>query len=150
VVDYGKKLSCLCNPPSREVVLVDVPPVNLLIVDGSGNLNTSLEFQEAIEVLFSLSYALKFKIKKIHSIGYIVMNPEGLWWTVMVMQPDSMAMALFTETSLESAEKEYRGPGQGALPIVLRRSVGANHACRALRYGGVDPYQALHFVADNG
>ena len=38
--------------------------MNFLMIDGSGDPNTSQEYKDAIEALFSLSYTLKFIIKK--------------------------------------------------------------------------------------
>jgi hypothetical protein len=76
-----------------------------LRVDGSGDPNTASVYKDAVEALFSLSYTIKFGIKK-GSTGtdYAVMPLEGLWWaddmkqfsvtrkdewrwTMMIMQP---------------------------------------------------------------
>ena len=76
------------------------------MVDGEGDPNTSKTFEEAIEALYSLSYTLKFSLKKSPKpIDYGVMPLEGLWWadtpgafhlqrksawkwTAMILQPD--------------------------------------------------------------
>jgi hypothetical protein len=63
-IDFKKDLKHLYNPPAKEVVIVDVPQMNFLMVDGAGNPNTSQEFIDAIEALYGVSYALKFMIKK--------------------------------------------------------------------------------------
>lgn len=93
------------QPSSKEVVMVDVPPMNFLMVDGEGDPNTSQAFSDAIAALFAVSYTVKFMIKKsVMAIDYSVMPLEGLWWaddmskfspedksiwkwTVMIMQP---------------------------------------------------------------
>ena len=41
-----------------------MPAMNFLMVDGEGDPNTAQSFQDAINVLYPLSYALKFMIKK--------------------------------------------------------------------------------------
>lgn len=52
------------------------------MVDGEGDPNTSQAFSDAIEVLFTVSYAVKFMIKKegAAAVDYGVMPLEGLWW----------------------------------------------------------------------
>ena len=107
--DLRKTLKQLYQPSAREVVRVDVPAMNFLMVDGMGDPNTSQAFADAVEVLFSLSYTLKFMIKKGRlAIDYGVLPLEALWWaddmaaltegdkskwkwTAMIMQPDFVA-----------------------------------------------------------
>ncbi len=79
-VDLKKQLEEFYNSSSKEVKFVDVPAMNFLMVDGKGNPNDSPEYKAAIEVLFMVSYALKFMVKKAKSIDYSVMPLEGLWW----------------------------------------------------------------------
>lgn len=108
-MDLKKTLKHLYQPSAKEIVRVDVPEMNFLMVDGKGDPNTSQPFADAVEALFSLSYTLKFMIKKGQlAIDYGVMPLEGLWWaddpsaftngdkdswqwTAMVMQPDFVA-----------------------------------------------------------
>ena len=104
-VDFKKRLKELYQPSAKEVVQVNVPALNYLMVDGEGDPNTSKQFADAVEALFSLSYTLKFMVKKgALEIDYGVMPLEGLWWsddmtafatgdkakwkwTLMIMQP---------------------------------------------------------------
>jgi hypothetical protein len=53
-VDLKKDLTHLYNPSAKEVSVVDVPTMNFLMVDGSGDPNVSLEYQQAMEALFTL------------------------------------------------------------------------------------------------
>src|SRR5579871_2711596 len=62
--------------------VVDVPEAPFLMVDGAGDPNTALAYAEAVEALYSLSYALKFMLKKEIELDYHVMPLEGLWWAV--------------------------------------------------------------------
>jgi hypothetical protein len=79
-VDLKKQLEEFYNSSSKEVKFVNVPAMNFLMVDGKGNPNDSPEYKAAIEVLFMVSYALKFMVKKAKSIDYGVVPLEGLWW----------------------------------------------------------------------
>lgn len=80
-IDFKKTLKHLYNPSTKEVVEVDVPAANYLMIDGDGDPNTSQLYSDAIEALYAVSYAVKFMIKKGPlSIDYSVMPLEGLWW----------------------------------------------------------------------
>ena len=114
-IDFKKDLKHLYQPSSKEVVQVDVPPFNYLMIDGAGDPNTSPAYQAAVEVLFSLSYTLKFMVKKGSlAIDYGVLPLEGLWWaddmtafttadksnwqwTMMIMQPDFITPAMLAD-----------------------------------------------------
>ncbi|NMM28060.1 MAG: hypothetical protein HHJ12_12420 [Glaciimonas sp.] len=80
-VDLKKELKHLYRPSAKEVVQVDVPTMNYLMVDGEGDPNSSQAYSDAVEVLFMASYAVKFMVKKgASAIDYGVMPLEGLWW----------------------------------------------------------------------
>jgi hypothetical protein len=55
-VDFKKELKFLYGPSAKEVVEVEVPSMNFLMINGEGDLNTSHAFSEAVEALFSVSY----------------------------------------------------------------------------------------------
>lgn len=108
-IDLKKELKHLYRPSAKEVVEVDVPTMSYLMVDGEGDPNTAQAYSDAVETLFSVSYAVKFMVKKGESaIDYAVMPLEGLWWaddmsrfktadksnwkwTMMIMQPSFAA-----------------------------------------------------------
>jgi hypothetical protein len=58
---------------------VDVPEFNFIMVDGKGDPKRA-EFQDTVNVLCSLSFTLKFTVKKEKATDYPVMALEGLWW----------------------------------------------------------------------
>jgi hypothetical protein len=105
-IDYKNELKHLYRPSAKKVEVVDVPAMKFLMIDGEGDPNTSQSFQNAIEALYPVSYALKFMVKKGEiGVDYGVMPLEGLWWvddmssfsvenkagwkwTLMIMQPD--------------------------------------------------------------
>lgn len=122
-IDYRKELSKLYNPTAKEVTFIDVPTMNFLMVDGAGDPNNSPQFQAAMEALFSISYTVKFMIKKSSGIDYAVMPAEGLWWvedmndfdierkdqwlwTLMIMQPEMVTDALITQATDEVRRKK--------------------------------------------
>jgi hypothetical protein len=122
-VDFKKELKQLYQPSSKEVSIVEVPKQQFIMIDGQGDPNNSKEFQEAVEALFSLSYALKFIVKKGKiGIDYGVLPLEGLWWsddmttfsvenksvwkwTLMIMQPDFVTRELFA-IALQQVKKK--------------------------------------------
>jgi hypothetical protein len=120
-IDLVSQLKHLYNPP-RDPVLVEVPPMNFLMIDGHGDPNNSPLYQAALDALYSLAYTLKFAIKKAEGIDYRVLPPEGLWWvedmsqfqrmpkeawlwTMMIGQPD-FVMAEWVEQARAEAFKK--------------------------------------------
>lgn len=105
-LDLKKQWKHLYQPPATAVTAVDVPALTYLMVDGQGDPNTSPAYTQAIEALYSLSYTLKFTLKKSPKpVDYGVMPLEGLWWaddprafhrkdkstwkwTAMILQPE--------------------------------------------------------------
>lgn len=77
-VDLKRESKELYNPSSKEVSIINVPEMNYLIIDGEGDPNTSQEYQDAIETLFSASFKVKFISAKETSQDYVVMPLEGL------------------------------------------------------------------------
>ena len=65
-------------------VIVEVPPMTYLCVDGKGNPNTTQEYKEALAILYGLSYTIKMsKMDGTQPVGYfdyVVPPLEGLWW----------------------------------------------------------------------
>jgi hypothetical protein len=60
--------------------VVDVPEMEYLMIDGSGDPNTSPMFGQSVEVLYSIAYKLKFASKRELGRDYVVPPLEGLWW----------------------------------------------------------------------
>jgi len=102
--DLRKDLKHLYTGKAGNVQIVTPGTHRFLTFDGAGDPNTSPAYQAAVEALFSLSYFLKFSIRKNLGVDYRVMPLEGLWWsddleaftadqkhrwkwTMMIMQP---------------------------------------------------------------
>lgn len=118
-VDLKKELKQFYQPSAKEVVRVEVPTFQFLMIDGKGDPNTSPEYAGAVEALFSVSYTAKFMLKKAgQGIDYAVMPLEGLWWsddmstfvtnersewrwTMMIMQPEFVEAALIQSAMSE-------------------------------------------------
>ena len=114
-IDFKKKLKHLYKPSAKKVETVAVPTMNYFMIDGEGDPNTSQAFHDAIDVLYTLSYTLKFMIKKGDiGIDYGVLPLEGLWWaddmssfnvankdgwkwTLMIMQPELVTKEMVQE-----------------------------------------------------
>ena len=122
-IDYKKRLKQLYQAKPERPVLMDVPPLNFLMIDGKGDPNTAAAFADGVEALFSLSYALKFKIKKEADIDYGVLPLEGVWyaddmdvfrsgdrdswqWTLMIMQPEPVTPELAAAASSDLRRKK--------------------------------------------
>ena len=123
-IDLKEHLSNLYNASVNKPVIVDVPAMNFIMIDGAGDPNTSPEYQSAIEALYTLSYTLKFTIKKgKQAIDYGVMPLEGLWWvedmtrftmadksawswTAMIMQPEYVTPGLFSQALADAGKKK--------------------------------------------
>ncbi len=80
-VDFKKELKQFYRVSAKEVSEVVVPTFRYLMIDGEGDPNTSTEYVQAVEALFSVSYTAKFAVKRgPEAIDYAVMPLEGLWW----------------------------------------------------------------------
>ena len=148
-MDFKKELKHLYQAPAANPVLVEVPALNYLMVDGEGDPNTAPAYAEAIETLFAVSYTLKFMIKKGPSaMDYGVMPLEGLWWaddmsafaskdksswkwTAMIMQPALVSAAL-----VESAVGEVKRKKDPVALSKLRFEAFAEGQCAQILHVG--------------
>ncbi|WP_457593969.1 GyrI-like domain-containing protein [Hydrogenimonas sp.] len=168
-IDYKKELKHLYMPSAKKVEVVDVPTMNFLMIDGEGDPNRSESFQDAIEVLYPLSYTLKFMVKKGEiGIDYRVMPLEGLWWaddmssfsagnkdewkwTLMIMQPDFITKAMVQEAMEEVKTKK----DPVSLPMVRFESFSEGKAAQIMHIGpfseeGPTIEKVHSFIEENG
>src|SRR5689334_12070990 len=81
-IDLARKLKPLYAPPKDQLVIVDVPKIDFLMIDGSGDPNTAPAYREALEALYALAYTIKFSLKLGPAkTDFRVMPLEGLWWS---------------------------------------------------------------------
>jgi len=126
-LDLKKQFKYLYQPSAKKIEAVQVPNLQFAMIDGAIEKGqapgTSPIFAEATQALYSLSYTLKFMLKKrkTNAIDYPVMAFEGLWWvedgffditikdnwfyTLMIMQPEVITKELFEE-ALEQVRKK--------------------------------------------
>lgn len=77
-VDLKAQHANLYRPSSRAVSLVEVPPVSLPTLDGSGGPNTSREYPQAIEALYGLTYFATFLLKRALGVSVAAIPLECL------------------------------------------------------------------------
>jgi hypothetical protein len=120
--DIKKALPALYAPKPGDFHVVEVPDLPFLMIDGHGDPNTSPAYAEAVQALFTLSYAVRSLVKselgRVHTVGPL----EGLWsaqdprvfvagdksawdWTMAVSQPMWITPDL-VETAREQAAKK--------------------------------------------
>ena len=129
-LDLRRELKHLYTPSAKKPEIVQVPRLQFAMIDGviekgyePGN---SPAFAEATQALYSISYTLKFMLKKrkTNSIDYPVMPLEGLWgiqdknvdiakkdnwsFTLMILQPEVITKEIFAE-GLEQVHKKKGG-----------------------------------------
>lgn len=125
--DFKKTLKHLYQPSAKNYVVVEVPAMRFVMVDGSGNPNTAPAYIEAVQWLYGVSYALKFASKKECARDYVVPPLEALWWaddmtafaagdkdkwswTAMIMQPDWITDAMFSKAVEKANGKLGKAP----------------------------------------
>lgn len=121
-LDFKNTLKYLYNPSISGFHIVDVPAMNYLSLDGQGDPNTSQEYQQAVESLYAISYAIKFSLKA-QGFDYTIPPLEGLWWmedmnqftlankdswewTMMIMQPEWVTSEWAEKTTGEVYRKK--------------------------------------------
>jgi hypothetical protein len=121
-VDFKKALKPFYNPSQKGFHLVEIPKMNFLMLDGIGDPNNSVDYQQAVDALYSMSYGLKFALKA-HGFDHIVPPLEGLWWmddmreftmaskplwkwTMMIMQPEWVTTDWVEKVRVETFKKK--------------------------------------------
>lgn len=83
-LDYKKEYKDLYQPTAKPSI-IEVPEMLFITVEGSGDPNTSVAYQEAMEILYGLSFTIKMsKMNGTQPEGYfeyVVPPLEGLWYT---------------------------------------------------------------------
>jgi hypothetical protein len=148
-MDLRKDLKHLYQASAKEVVEVDLPPMTFLMIDGAGDPNTCPAYAVAVEALFAVSYAVKFRVKKGPlAFDYSVMPLEGLWWaddmsrfnaddkatwkwTAMILQPP-----LVTRDMIDGAMEDVRRKKKLAALPLLRVESFTEGRCAQILYIG--------------
>ncbi len=88
-LDLKQQYKDLLKSPTDRVIIVNVPEMRFLAIDGIGDPNSAPAYKEAIEALYGVAYTLKFTITKEQGLDYSVLPLEGLWW-----RPDMEAFSV--------------------------------------------------------
>ena len=118
-LDLKKQFKHLYQPSAKKIQILQVPRLQFAMIDGAiekgSEPGKSPTFAEATQALYSISYTLKFMLKKrkTNAIDYPVMALEGLWWvedgifditvkdnwfyTLMILQPEVITPEIFAE-----------------------------------------------------
>lgn len=153
-LDMKQQLKDLYAPPTHPVV-VDVPPLPYLMVDGRVPEGTKgpaddPAFAVAIGALYGASYTLKFQ-GKAEGTDHVVMPLEGLFWTesdgrfvrdaasmnwtLMIVQPDWV-----TDADVDAARAKLAGAGRWPGEADVRLEIlSEKRAAQVLHIG---PYAA--------
>lgn len=103
-IDYKKKFKELYQPKEQPVV-IDVPEMLFIQIDGRGNPNDENgAYKSAVETLYALSYAIKMMPKSgsipADYFEYVVPPLEGLWWFSDRDEYDCSSKSKFCWTSM--------------------------------------------------
>ncbi|MFW9941258.1 MAG: GyrI-like domain-containing protein [Candidatus Thorarchaeota archaeon] len=121
-IDFKKTQKELYQPDAKEPVIIEVPEMQFLMIDGMGSPGDSQEYQDALAVLYPVSFRAKF-LSKAKGKDYVVPPLEGLWWademndfiegnrdkwkwTMMIRQPDWITKDMIDEAKAIIADKK--------------------------------------------
>jgi hypothetical protein len=148
-MDYKKSVELGYQASPKRVEALCIPPMNFLMIDGAGDPNREPAYALAVSALFSLSYRIKFAIKKGEmGLDYAVMPLEGLWWaedmsqfntadksnwlwTLMIMQPPCVSAEIVDAQRAELA----RQTPSAALPQVRFAEFAEGWCAQTLHVG---------------
>jgi hypothetical protein len=171
--DLRKALAPFYSPP-REPVLVDIPELGYLMIDGHGApeesaTEPSSEFQQAFQALYPLVYTLRFALKP-EGLVVPILPLEALWYTAgdlsfdMNFPPERWSWSVLMTVSdcvtperFEDARAEVRRK-KGDTPALARLRLERWCEGRAAQVMHIGPYaeerptiERLHaFIAAQG
>jgi hypothetical protein len=125
--DLRKRLKPLFSPP-RDPVMVDVPELGYLMIDGHGApeetaSEATTEFQQSFTALYPVVYTLHFRLKR-EGLELPILPLEALWftgeaesfdmnvspdkwgWRTMIVVSDGVTPAVFEEAVAEVRRKK--------------------------------------------
>ena len=122
-IDLRKANKALYAPKAGAVQFVEVPPMQFLAIDGTGDPNNSAVYDETVAALYTASYAVKGLRKELGADDYTVMPLEGFWamaddapyspddrqhwvWTLLIRQPDELTVEHFAEARERALRKK--------------------------------------------
>ncbi|HUV25774.1 MAG TPA: GyrI-like domain-containing protein [Anaerolineales bacterium] len=168
-VDFKKELSEFYSPPAK-FVIVDIPEMRFLMIEGHGDPNVAQEYQDAVGALYALAYKIKFMSKNQLGKDYVVPPLEGLWWAedmeafttardksqwdwnMMITTPEWITSEMF----VEALELVRKGKNPVAMDKVRLESYHEGLSVQIMHIGSYDSegptLMKLHreFIPNNG
>ena len=168
-VDFKKELSEFYSPPAK-FVIVDIPEMRFLMIEGHGDPNVAQEYQDAVGALYALAYKIKFMSKNQLGQDYVVPPLEGLWWAedmeafttardksqwdwnMMIMTPEWITSEMYAE----AFELVRKGKNPVAMDKVRLESCHEGLSVQIMHIGSYDSegptLMKLHreFIPNNG
>jgi hypothetical protein len=150
-VDFKRELRHLYQP-KKVFTIVDVPPMQFLMVDGHGDPNVAQAYKDAVEALYAVAYKVKFASKRELGRDYVVPPLEGLWWaedmetftvrrdkstwdwTMMIMQPEWVDQGMVDR----AVEQVQRSKDLPALPKLRLETYHEGLCVQILHLGSYD------------
>ena len=171
--DLKKRLASLFNPP-RNPVLVDVPGLGYLMIDGKGAPDEGAEypttdFQKAFAAFFPVAYTIKFRLKR-EGPAMPVLPLEALWftgedeafdmnvapenwgWRAIIAVSDDVTSAIFEEAVAEVRRKKGNSDALDRLRFERWREGRSAQVMHVGPYSEERPtIERLHaFIAEQG
>jgi hypothetical protein len=167
-LDLRRETPQLYSAP-RTPVLLEVPELTYLQIDGHGDPNTAPEYAEAVEALYAVAYTIRFALKRgPQGLDAAVMPLEGLWWTsdmarfstddksawdwtLMIRVPDLVDDDAVEQARADAARKKPR-PALGRVRLATHADGPSAQVLHVGPYSAEGPtVERLHrFIADNG
>ena len=173
-LDMKKTLKHLFTPSTKQVGIVEIPPMSYLMIDGEGNPNTSEQYVEAVQALYNMAYAIRAICKEAGDV-FTVMPLEGLWmvkgmegvpedfqltptdkdnfvWTMMILQPDFVTADIVEQARENVSKKKPAPPRLAEVYFEIYHEGDAAQLMHIGPYADEGPNIArIHqYIADNG
>lgn len=161
-LEVSEEIIRLYKQSARRVEVVDVPSFNFVKIEGQIEAGkkpaTSESFQDALNILYGISFTLKFmsKLHKENPIDYNVMPLEGFWqvpdgdknfslkaewhWSLMMVQPDHISQEMYAE-AVSSLRKQ-----RGEIPAINLMSFEPFHEGLSMQILHVGSYELAHMT----
>ena len=150
-IDHRKTLKHLYHSSSKTPALVNVPPMNFLLINGHGKPDGGC-FQQAASALFPLAYTLKWMVRLESDVDFHVMPMEVQWkvnreakefhWTMMLMQPEYVSDEL-----VDTAREKVRSKVEPSLLEQVRFETVTEGMC--VQFLHVGDYKGMDAAMEN-
>jgi hypothetical protein len=145
-VDLRRNLPHLYRADANPA-LVDVPPLDYLMIDGHGDPNSAPEYAEAVQALYTVAFTIRFALKRLpEPVDAPVMPLEGLWW-VSDMAAFTVEDKAAWDWTMMIAQSSHSTPEVAAAArqaAARKKAIPAISSVRLERYAEGRAAQILH------